>query len=42
MRPITRPRHTLAELLAECDPDAPVSEADRVWLDGPPAGEEII
>lgn len=29
-----RPRYTEAELLAQCDPDAPMSEEDRQWFAG--------
>lgn len=40
----TRP--TLAELLAQCDLDAPISDPmsdeDRAWLDGPAVGNELI
>lgn len=34
----TRPRYTLAELLAESDGFAP----DRAWLESGPAGEELL
>ena len=37
-----RPRYTLAELLSRCDPRAPASDADRDWLDAPPAGAELL
>lgn len=37
-----RPRYTLDELLDQCDPDAPFSEEDRVFLDSPPVGRELI
>jgi antitoxin ChpS len=40
-----RPKYTLAELLAECDPDLPFSEAEKeerdAWLNAPPVGREI-
>lgn len=42
---IVRPqqaRPSLAELLAQCDPNAPTSDEDRTWLDGPAVGEELI
>ena len=35
-------RYTLAELMAQCDPQAPVSPEDRDWLDSPPVGREAI
>jgi antitoxin ChpS len=37
-----KPRYTLAELLAQCDPNAPVSRQDREWLNSPPAGRELL
>ena len=36
-----KPRYTLAELLAECDPKAPPTDEDRVWLNSTPAGREL-
>ncbi len=39
--PRVKPRYTLDELLAQCDPDAPVSDEDRAWLNLPPAGREL-
>lgn len=38
----TRPRYTLDELLDQCDPDAPVSDDDRAFLDSAPVGRELI
>jgi antitoxin component of MazEF toxin-antitoxin module len=35
-------RCTLAELVAQCDPDSPLSEEDRVWLDAPDVGREAV
>jgi antitoxin ChpS len=37
-----RPKYTLDELLAQCDPNAPLNEEDREWLDSPPVGRELI
>ena len=37
-----RGRYTLAELLAQSDPQAPVSPEDREWLDSPPFGREAL
>jgi len=37
-----RPRYSLAELLSRCDPEAPITEEERDWLDGPPTGAELI
>jgi len=30
-----RPKYTLDELLAQCDLDAPLSDAEREWIDAP-------
>ena len=35
-------RYSLAELMAECDPIAPLTSEDRVWLDAPPVGREAL
>ena len=40
--PPNRPRYTLRELLAQCDPKARRSKADRDWLDDGPAGRELL
>ena len=42
VEPQQRPRYTLEELLAECDPKAPRSKEERDWLAGRPAGGELI
>lgn len=42
VEPHRRPRYSLAELLARCDPDAPVSDEDRGWLETPPVGRELL
>ena len=36
------PVYTLDELLEQCDPTIEMSEDERLWLDAPPAGREII
>jgi antitoxin ChpS len=38
----SRPRYTLAELLAASDYSEPPTEEDREWIDAPPAGREIL
>lgn len=38
--PRHRPRYTLDELIAECDPTAPDDE--RAWIDAPPVGREAL
>jgi antitoxin ChpS len=42
VEPQARPRYTLDELLAECDPKAPRSREERDWLAGKPTGGELI
>ena len=49
VEPRQRPRYTLKELLARCDPTArrgdPMprrSRQERVWLEGKPLGGELI
>jgi antitoxin ChpS len=40
--PHPRPQYTLSQLLALCDPDAPASADDQVWLNDAPAGREVL
>ena len=40
--PRTRPSYTLDELLAMCDETVPADDGDRAWLDGQPAGNELL
>uniref|UniRef100_Q024Q4 Transcriptional regulator/antitoxin, MazE n=1 Tax=Solibacter usitatus (strain Ellin6076) TaxID=234267 RepID=Q024Q4_SOLUE len=44
VEPRQRPRYTLDELLAQCDPKAARKRTreDREWLDSKPAGAELI
>jgi antitoxin ChpS len=42
VEPQQRPRHTLDELLAQCNPKAPRSKEEREWLNDKPAGGELI
>ena len=37
-----RPRYTLAELLAECDPSAPMPEDCVIWDAAPAVGDEVL
>ncbi len=37
-----RPRYRLDDLLAACDPAAPLAVDDQEWLDGKPTGNELI
>lgn len=41
VKPHQRPRYTLDELLAQCDPKAARSKEDREWLCGKPVGGEL-
>lgn len=40
--PQTRPRYSLDELLAQCDPHAEMSDTDREWIDLPAVGKESL
>ncbi len=40
--PQVRPRYTLDELLAQCDPSVDITTEDRAWLDGKPVGGELL
>jgi|UniRef100_I2Q4F4 antitoxin ChpS len=42
IEPAPRPRYTLEELLAQCDPAAAISAEDQTWLDGKPVGNELL
>lgn len=37
-----KPRYSLAELLAQCDPNAEISEEDSIWLNAIPVGKEEL
>jgi antitoxin ChpS len=39
--PQPKPRYTLDELLAQCDPQPEISEEDRAWLDLDAIGREL-
>jgi antitoxin ChpS len=38
----SRPRYSLDELLAQCDPNAEISAEDKEWLDTKPIGDELL
>jgi hypothetical protein len=40
--PQQRPRATLDDLLAQCNPDAPHSQEEREWLADKPTGRELV
>jgi antitoxin ChpS len=42
VEPQPRPRYTLEELLAQCDPSAGPTQEDREWLEGKPVGSELL
>ncbi|ELZ8934121.1 antitoxin [Cronobacter dublinensis] len=42
IKPQKRPRYSLDELLAQCDPHAKMSDEDREWIDTPAVGKEIL
>ncbi|KAA5933721.1 antitoxin [Pantoea sp. Bo_2] len=42
VKPQNRPRYSLEELLAQCDPHAEMSKEDREWIDAPAAGKENL
>ncbi len=42
VEPQHRPRYTLDELLAQCNPKARRGKEEREWLDDKPAGREIV
>jgi antitoxin ChpS len=42
VEPRQRPRYTLEELLAQCEPKARRTKEDREWLGSRPAGAEIL
>ena len=42
VEPRQRPRYTLDELLAQCDPKAPRANEEQEWLNSKPGGGEVI
>ncbi len=42
VEPQSRPRYTLAELLAASDYSQPQAPEEREWVDAPPVGRELI
>jgi antitoxin ChpS len=42
IQPQQRRKYTLDELLAQCNPRARRSKAEREWLDAKPVGRELI
>ena len=42
VKPITKPKYKLADLLAKCDVNAKMPKEDKQWLELPPVGNEIL
>ncbi|HXJ93967.1 MAG TPA: antitoxin [Terriglobia bacterium] len=42
VEPRNRPRYTLDQLLARCNPKVRRSKNEREWLNGKPVGNELI
>ena len=42
IQPRQRPRYTLDELLAQCNPKAARTKEESEWLDSGPAGNELL
>jgi antitoxin ChpS len=42
VEPQQRPRYTLDELLAQCNPKVPRTIEEREWLNDRPVGDELI
>jgi len=42
VEPPRKPRYTLEKLLEQCDPDAPLSDEDRAWINSAPVGRELL
>lgn len=42
VEPRQRPRYTLDELLAQCNPKARRGKEEREWLDSKPVGGELL
>jgi len=42
IEPAPQPRFSLAELLAQCDASAEMSEEDQAWLESKPVGSELL
>lgn len=42
VEPRPRPRYSLDELLAQCNPKKPITKKEREWLGEGPAGAELL
>jgi len=41
VRPVSK-RYALDDLLDQCEPELPMTDEDRAFLDSPPVGRELI
>ena len=41
IEPVKRPRYTLEDLVAKCQPTKRRSREEREWLNAPPVGREV-
>ena len=41
VQPKIKPKYTLEELLAQCDPNAEMTDEDRIWANLAPVGREL-
>jgi len=37
-----KPKYKFEDLLAQCDPDAELTQEDKQWVDAGPVGREVI
>ncbi|MDB5396983.1 MAG: SpoVT/AbrB protein [Rhodospirillales bacterium] len=42
VEPRPKPKYTLSELMAQCDPSAPENEQEREWQEMEPVGREVF
>jgi antitoxin ChpS len=42
VEPRPKPKYTLSELMAQCDPSAPESDQEREWQELDPVGHEVL
>jgi len=42
VKPRVKPKYKLEDLLAQCDPNAELTQEDKQWVDSGPVGREII
>ena len=42
VEPSLKPRYSLDELLAQCDPSAEMTKEDKDWVNSKPIGRELI